>query len=227
MRRAFTSGERQIKRNKRACNFAGASGVLREAAIAVATFKPSIPPMKRTLLTSLLGLSLVAALPLSSLAASSGEVDFGQFMPAASGEFVEVDLNPALLTFAARVAASEEPEAAELLKAIRRVRVNVVTLDEGNRADTTERIARIREDLKGQGWERVVTAKAKAGEDVAIHAKMNEAGGLEGLVVTVIEGSKQAVLVNVVGDINPDKLVELGRRFDIDVLKRTRMAAKQ
>jgi hypothetical protein len=35
------------------------------------------------------------------------------------------------------------------------------------------------------------------------------------------------VLVNVLGDINPDKLVELGRRFDIDVLKRTRMAAKE
>lgn len=183
--------------------------------------------MKRTALLPLLGLALAAVLPLSASAASVGEVDFGSFTPAASGEFVEVDLNPALLSFAARVAASEEPEAAELLKAIRRVRVNVVSLDEGNRADTIARIARIREDLGRQGWERVVTAKARAGEDVVVHARVNAEGGLEGLMVTVLEGEKQAVLVNVVGTIDPDKLVELGRRFDIDVLKRTQLAAKR
>ena len=183
--------------------------------------------MNRIFARSLLGLGLALSAPLALFAAPAGEIEFGTFTPSAKGDFVEVDLNAALISFAARVAATEEPEAAELLKAVKRVRVNVVGLDDGNRTDTSERIARIREDLGRQGWERVVTAKADKGEDVTVHVKFNDAGGLDGVVVTVLEGTKQAVLVNVVGDINPDKLVELGRRFDIDVLKRTRLAGKQ
>ncbi len=182
--------------------------------------------MNRLFTTTLLAASLALS-PLALRAAAPGEVDFGTFTPAASGEFVEIDLNSALISFAARLAAAQEPEAAELLKGIQRVRVNVVTLDEGNRVATGERVQRIRDDLRQTGWSSVVTAKANGGEDVMVLVKMTDAGAIDGIVVTVLEGTKQAVLVNVVGNLDPDKLADLGRRLNIDVLKRAQVAAKQ
>lgn len=182
--------------------------------------------MKRSLLVSLLGLSVVVA-PFASFAASPGAVDFGTFKPAAKGEFVEVDLNRALISFAARIAAVQEPEAAELLQGIERVRVNVVSLDESNRADTSDRVRQIREDLRKDGWSPVVVVKDQGGEDVMVLVKMTDERGLDGIVVTVLEGTRQAVLVNVVGNINPDKLAELGRRLNIDVLKRAHVVARR
>jgi hypothetical protein len=181
--------------------------------------------MNRLFSSSLLASTLILS-PLVAGAAASGEVDFGTFKPAATGEFVEVDMNAALLSFAARIAATQEPEAAELLKGIQRVRVNVVALDDANRVETSERVQRIRQDLRQSGWSPVVTAKANSGEDVMVLVKLTEAGALDGIVVTVLERTKQAVLVNVVGNVDPDKLADLGRRLNIDVLKRAQVAAK-
>jgi hypothetical protein len=42
---------------------------------------------------------------------------------------------------------------------------------------------------------------------------------VEGVVVTVLDGKKQAVLINIVGDIRPEKLGAIGERFNIDPLK--------
>jgi len=42
---------------------------------------------------------------------------------------------------------------------------------------------------------------------------------IEGLVVTVIDDGKEAVVVNVVGSIKPEQLAELGDHYDIKGLK--------
>jgi len=49
--------------------------------------------------------------------------------------------------------------------------------------------------------------------------KMHGSESVEGLVVTVLQGNKEAVLVNVVGDIRPEKLAMIGERFGIEPLK--------
>jgi hypothetical protein len=42
---------------------------------------------------------------------------------------------------------------------------------------------------------------------------------VQGVVVTVTDGNKEAVFVNVVGNIQVDKLATIGERFGIDPLK--------
>jgi hypothetical protein len=149
-----------------------------------------------------------------------GYVDFGRFSaPASGGEFVEVNVKANLIAMVARLAEKQEPEAAELLRGLQMVRVNVLGLDDENRADVQKRVAKIRSDLDGHGWERVVTSQKKD-EDVAIFLKMRGSEAVEGLVVTVVEGNRQAVLVNIVGDIKPEKIAVVGERLNIEPLKK-------
>jgi hypothetical protein len=149
-----------------------------------------------------------------------GYVDFGKFSPAVSGgEFVEVNVKSNLISMVARLTKKEEPEVAELLSGLHLIRVNVIGLNEENRAEVENRVKTIRGELDAQGWESVVTAQQK-NEDVRIYLKIRGDEAVQGLVVTVLEGNKEAVLINIVGDIKPEKLAEVGEQFNIDPLKK-------
>lgn len=171
-----------------------------------------------------------AALVSSALcadAASPGYVDLGSFSaPAGGGQFVEVDLKGSLLTMAAKIAAKEEPEVAEVLKGIESVRVNVVGVNDGNRAELSDRIRTLRAGLTSGGWERVVSVQQDA-QDVGVFIKTKGPDSIAGVVVTVMDGKGEAVFVNVVGDIQPEKLASLGEHFGIDPLKKVGEAVEK
>jgi hypothetical protein len=99
-----------------------------------------------------------------------------------------------------------------------------VELDDGNRKTTTDRIATLRAELTAQGWQPVVTVKGRKDEDVALLMKTSGDDVVDGIVVTVIEEDRKAVLINVVGQIKAEQLAELGERFDIEPLKGFRLA---
>jgi hypothetical protein len=90
-------------------------------------------------------------------------------------------------------------------------------LSKENRDDMKKRVATIRESLDKSGWERIVTAIEK-NQDVGVFLKTKDAKTVEGVCVTVID-KDQVVLVNVVGNIQPEKLVTVGERFDLEPLK--------
>ena len=127
-----------------------------------------------------------------------GQVDFGSFTPSDSGgQFVEVNVKSTLLALAARLTEKQEPEVADLLRNLKSVRVNVVGVDDGNRADLAARLKKVRTELETKGWDRVVTVQEKQ-QDVGVYLKQGKADAIEGIVVTVIDGDKEAVFVNVV-----------------------------
>lgn len=167
-----------------------------------------------------------AALTAQSFAAESdpGYVDVGQLMPSAKGEFVEVNLSPGLLKFAARIAAKQEPEAAALIANLKRVRVNVVSLDDSNRKATVEQIEAVRAKLESQGWTPMVTVREREGGDnVTVHAKQKSEDVIEGLVVTVIDGKGEAVFVNIVGNISADQIATVADNLNIEPLKHVKV----
>ena len=177
--------------------------------------------MKQSFLTTLAAVVISASLGLAARAekSASGSVDFGKFTPPASGgEFVEVNLKGNLLSMVASVAGKDEPDIADMLKGLEAVRVNVIGLDDTNRKETEERLQAIRSELEGKGWERIVTAKEKD-QDVGVYVRTRGKEAIAGLVVTVIDGGKEVVLVNVVGDIRPDQINALGDKLGIEPLK--------
>lgn len=181
---------------------------------------------KAGLLKIALGIAPLLAIPTAILGASStevrdlpGYVDLGSFAPAESGgEFVEINLGPALIRFAAKVAAIDEPEVAELLDKIDSVRVNVIELDDLNRDEMRERADDITAKLANDEWEKVVTVYEDH-EDVNIFAKTAPDGAIQGLTVVVIDGDHEAVFVNIVGNILPDEIAVVAQGLDIGPLK--------
>ncbi len=151
---------------------------------------------------------------------AAGFVDFGRFTPpSGGGQFVEVNIKSSLIGLAARLAESAEPEVADLLRKLHSIRVNVIGVDDANRAELEERLARIGAELDSKGWERIVTVREKK-QEIGIYLRQRGEEAIEGVVVTVLEPDKEAILVNVVGDIRPEKLAELGEKFGIDPLKK-------
>lgn len=179
--------------------------------------------MKNIIRSSLAAALLSLALVTASHAAETeaGYFDLGQLSPSENGQFVEVNLSPGLLKFAAKIAAVKEPEAAALIGNLRRVRVNVVGLDDKNRDGTIEQINSVRKKLVSQGWTQIVTVREKAGGDnVDVHVKQNADDSIDGIVVTVIDKKGEAVFVNIVGNISADQLGEIAEKFDIDPLRK-------
>lgn len=173
-------------------------------------------------------LSILAAATLSASGGIlPGQVDFGAFQPPSNGkEYVEVNLPANLIALAARLVEKQEPDIARLLTGIKLVTVHVVGLDGNNKADLEQRAQKVRTDLSGKGWERLVTAQ-KESQDVAVYLKMSEHSAIEGLALTVIQGNKHAVFANIVGNIQPEQLTTLGERLNIDPLKDLPKASRE
>jgi len=172
------------------------------------------------------GLLAVAALAtgmslsLGLAAERGGRVDFGTLtLPGAGGECVEVRINRNLIAMTSRLVERQEPEVAELIRGLDSVQVSVVSLDDANREDVRQRISRVRAELEERGWESVVTVRQQQ-EDVRVFLKTRGEEAVEGLVVTVIEGDREAILVNVVGDLRPEKIAVIGERLGLEPLKR-------
>ena len=83
-------------------------------------------------------------------------------------------LSKSILTnLAAVFAKHEDPEIANLISNLERVRVNVIGLNDDNRAEATDHIESIRSDLDQAGWARVVSVREKAGDNVVVFLKQN------------------------------------------------------
>jgi Skp family chaperone for outer membrane proteins len=180
----------------------------------------------RSVLTSA---SLAAALSISAFAAESdpGYVDLGKLIPAAKGEFVEVNLSAGMLKFASKLAAREEPEAAALIAGLKHVRVNVVSLDDSNRQDMIDHIQSIRRKLSEQGWTQMVTVRERGEQNnVDVHVKQRSEDVIDGLVITVIDKNGEAVLVNIVGNISADQIAKVADNLDIEPLRHVRVKMK-
>jgi hypothetical protein len=176
------------------------------------------------LLAATAGLAAVLSAPSFAAEKEPGYVDIGQLMPSAKGEFVEVNLSPGLLRFAAKIASKQEPEAAALIANLKRVRVNVVSLDDSNRTSTVEQFEGIRRKLEAQGWTQMVTVRERdGGDNVTVHAKQKGDDVIEGLVVTVINGKGEAVFVNIVGTISAEQISTIAEQFDIEPLRHVKI----
>ena len=165
---------------------------------------------------ALAAISLASSLSAANL--EPGAIDLGKVSPSPGAEFVEVNINSNLIAMVTNFAKKAEPEVAEILKGLKSIRVNVMGLNDENREEIKGRIDSVRAQLDKGGWDRIVTVLDGA-DDVGVYMKTKGAEVVEGVVVTVFNGKQQAVFVNIIGDIRPEKLATVGERFNIEPLK--------
>jgi len=199
--------------------------VLGESGLSDTLNLKTTPAMNRFVRLAAVSATLVLA-TWSARAAEPGYVDLGKFQPVEGCQFVEVNVPTSLLNFASKFAEKDDAEAAALIRQLKHVRVNVVGYKDAG-TDLTKRVVDLRSQLESKGWTQVVVAKdADTSADVAVFTLL-KGDAIEGVLVTVLDGAnKQAVLVNVVGSINPEQIALLGKRLNIEPLADLKLGAK-
>ncbi len=170
--------------------------------------------------------ALLFNIPLRADNPPAGMVNFGKFTKPTNGELVEINLTGDTIAMAAQVGGKAQPDLADVLRGLQSIRVNVVGLDNQNRDEITARMKSLRSELDTLGWQQVVSVQEKK-EDVGIYLKTRGREAVEGVVITVLDGRKEAVFINIVGDIKVEKLAALGDKFNLDALKKAAEALKQ
>lgn len=159
-------------------------------------------------------LALVAASSVAAAQQIHELISFETLAPKAS-ESVEVNLDGNLLNMAKRFLSDSNPDEAKakkLLGNIRGVYVRVLSFDkpgEYSQADVNNILSKVR----GAGWQRVVDVKEKGGDNTGVFLK-SAGDEIDGIVVVAAE-PKELTVVNIVGNINPEQLRDLGGRFGI------------
>jgi hypothetical protein len=163
--------------------------------------------------------TLLLSVPVRAADSPAGVVNFGKFTKPTNGELVEINLNSDTIAMAMQIAGKGQPDLAEALGGLHSVRVNVVGLDDQNREEVTARMKSVRSELDAAGWQRLVSVEEKK-ESVGIFLKSRGKEAIEGVVVTVLDGRKEAVFINIAGDIKMDKLAGLADKLNIGALKK-------
>ena len=125
---------------------------------------------------------------------------------------VQVFVDRPLLKMASAVVQREEPEVAELLSKIQLVRVQVFSIEGDQAKRLGQKASDMEERLKKDGWTTVVRVRE---EDQAVNVLLKTVKDtIAGLLVFVIE-EKEAVFVNIAGEIEPAMLANLGGGFNV------------
>ena len=141
-----------------------------------------------------------------------GYVDFGS-LEAVNGEpMVMVNIGAFLLGFMSQ-ATKDDPEAAALMEGLKGVRINIYST-EGEVMPAMDQINDVKNMLQAQNWEPIVQVKEE-GENVQIFMKA-DGEGMQGLTVMAVDAN-EAVFLNILGSIDPNKLGEVMDKFDVDM----------
>lgn len=105
-----------------------------------------------------------------------------------------------------------EPKMADLLDGLFQIRINVFSLKEIGSAAVREKVAKVEKDLDEKGWNRVVRVR-DGGEMVDMYLKFGRNDVVQGMVVFVIEDGGEAVFINIVGEMDPEKFGEVAAMF--------------
>ncbi len=132
---------------------------------------------------------------------------------------LEVNFKGAILRMAAEAARIEDDTLADMLLKLKGIQVRGYTLDRDARKALENRIGPLFRQMTDGGWERVVRVR-NDGEFVEMLIRDTTGERVEGLIVFVIGGGEnETVFVNIVGEIDPEDIGRLGRRFRIGALE--------
>ncbi|WP_191621342.1 DUF4252 domain-containing protein [Marinihelvus fidelis] len=161
---------------------------------------------------AVLVLSAPAAAQEDALKDLPGYVDFGELQSFYGEPKVMINIGGMLLSFMT-AATKDDPEATELLNGLKGIRVNVFETG-GELAPAMDQLQQVKNLLAGQNWEPIVQVN-EDDEQVQIFMKA-DGEGMQGLTVMAVN-AEEAVFVNILGQIDPEKIGEVMEKFDVEI----------
>ena len=133
-----------------------------------------------------------------------------------AAESVDVSLDGSLLRIAISALKIKDPKQAQIKDAISGIKgiyVRALTFDKEG-TYTSSDVDYVREQVRGPGWSKMVGVKSnKEGENVEVYMLMS-GSNVDGIAVIAAD-PKSLVIVNMVGTIDLEKLVQLRGTFGI------------
>lgn len=125
---------------------------------------------------------------------------------------LSLSIGPALLGFAARHV-DDEPETRALLNSLDGVRIRVYEID-GDATRVAARIDAMSTHLQEDGWEPVLLVRE---DDETVHMLLRMRGErVAGMTVLVSDGDAEAVVVNLMGEIEPRQFGDVMLALNVD-----------
>jgi hypothetical protein len=123
-----------------------------------------------------------------------------------------LSIGPALLRFAANHV-DDDPGVRELLKGLDGVRIRIYEID-GDAGRVATRIDNMSRHLQDNGWEAVMLIRE---EDESTHMLLRTVDGqICGMTVLVSDGESEAVVINLMGEIQPQQFGDVMLTLDTD-----------
>ncbi len=158
-------------------------------------------------------LALPAAAQEDELKALPGYVDFGSLEAVYGEPKVMVNIGGMLLNFMSKAAGAEDPETAQLMEGLKGVRINVYETG-GELLPAMDQLQDVKSMLSSQNWEPIVQVN-EDDENVQIFIKL-DGEGVQGLTVMAVN-DEEAVFMNILGNMDPEKLGQVMDKFDVDM----------
>jgi hypothetical protein len=123
-------------------------------------------------------------------------------------EKVQIEIDGALLKFAAALLSDKDPDernVKEIIAGLKGVYVRSYESKAGAQFTDAD-LAPLRDQLRASGWSRIVDVKSREdGDDNAEIYVLTEKESVEGMAILTFE-SKELTVINIVGSIDPNKL---------------------
>jgi hypothetical protein len=129
---------------------------------------------------------------------------------------LEINLNKGMLQLVAAAMSAEEPEFADLVGGLESIRVRIAPSESFDQESVRRRLSDATTWLEERDWGTMLRIREE-GEVVHVFTRVSD-GELQGIAVLAMEEYGDAVLINVVGSLDPERLAGLADVLDIPQL---------
>lgn len=150
----------------------------------------------------------------TSMESMPGYFDFGSLDAIYGEPRVMINIGGPLMTLlTAAAAASEDPEAAALMKGLEGVRVNIYDTA-GNTEPARAKMLDAKAALQAEHWQPIVQVKEE-GEDVQMFTRL-DGEVMQGMAIMVVN-DEEAVFLNILGNIDPAQVGKVMDQLNVGV----------
>lgn len=155
---------------------------------------------------------LLAACGLTAPRGNEGFADLDSLGLADTDRVMSISIGPALLRFAASHI-DDDPETEALLRSLDGVRIRIYEID-GEARRVASRMEGMSRKLQDGGWEQVMLVRS-AGEQAHMLMRVVDQR-ICGMTVLVSDGESEAVVINLMGDLQPGQFTDVMAALDVD-----------